>query len=108
MTHKVISFCLIKKKLDIWTLLPYRLGVRMNRETVIVCYACGSGWCSIERPTPRPRVKRLRSRTVHSNQCRAMDVTSSLWARWIHLTVSIDWHDREIVAYEFALRGRAK
>jgi putative transposase len=29
-------------------------------------------------------------------------------APWAHLAVVIDCHDREIVGYEFARRGRAK
>jgi len=29
-------------------------------------------------------------------------------AGWGHLTAVIDWHDREIIGYEFALRGRAQ
>ena len=27
---------------------------------------------------------------------------------WAHLTTVIDCHDREVIGYEFALRGRAK
>jgi putative transposase len=39
-----------------------------------------------------------------------MDVTHIPCGRdgWGHLTAVIDCHDREIVGYEFALRGRAK
>lgn len=39
-----------------------------------------------------------------------MDVTHILCGQdgWGHLTAVIDCHDREIIGYEFALRGRAK
>ena len=39
-----------------------------------------------------------------------MDVTHIPYGQdgWGHLTAVIDCHDREIIGYEFALRGRAK
>jgi putative transposase len=45
-----------------------------------------------------------------SNERWAMDVTHIDCGRdgWGHLTAVIDCHDREIVGYEFALRGRAR
>jgi putative transposase len=60
--------------------------------------------------TPRPRVQKRRSRAERSDQRWAMDVTHVPCGRdgWGHLTAVIDCHDREIVGWEFALRGRAK
>jgi len=39
-----------------------------------------------------------------------MDLTHIPYGRdgWAHLAAVIDCHDREIVGYEFALRGRAR
>jgi putative transposase len=60
--------------------------------------------------TPRPRVHGRRSRTARSNERWATDITHVACGRdgWAHLTAVIDCHDREIIGYEFALRGRAK
>ncbi|MCA9480576.1 MAG: transposase family protein, partial [Nitrospira sp.] len=60
--------------------------------------------------TPRSRAQRLRRRTAQSNHRWAMDGTHIPCGRdsWGHLTAVIDCHDREMVGYEFALRGRAK
>src|SRR5262245_47087151 len=59
---------------------------------------------------PRPRVQKLRSRAEASNQRWAMDLTHIYCGvdGWGHLAAIIDCHDREIVGYEFALRGRAQ
>ena len=45
-----------------------------------------------------------------SNQRWAMDVTHIPCGQdgWGYLTAVIDYHDREIIGYEFALRGRAR
>jgi putative transposase len=37
-----------------------------------------------------------------------MDVTHLWQDGWAHLAAIIDCHDREVIAYEFALRSRAK
>lgn len=60
--------------------------------------------------TPRPRVQSWRSRTTESNCRWAMDVTQIPCGQdgWGHLTAVFDCHDRELIGYEFALRGRAK
>ncbi|HNP28695.1 MAG TPA: hypothetical protein PKK23_06655 [Nitrospirales bacterium] len=60
--------------------------------------------------TPRPRVQSRRTRTTKSNHRWAMEITHILWGEdgWGHLTAVIDCHDREIIGYEFALRGRAQ
>ena len=60
--------------------------------------------------TPRPRVRAQRSRSERSNERWAMDLTHIHCGAdgWGHLAAVIDCHDREIVGYEFSLRGRAK
>ncbi len=47
---------------------------------------------------------------MQSNHRCAMDVTHIPCGQdgWGHLTAVIDCHDREIIGYEFALRGRAQ
>jgi len=94
----------------LWALLRYREGLLVNRKAVYRALRL-KRWMVHHRPrTPRPRAQRLRSRAVQSNQRWAMDVTHIPCGHdgWGHLTAVIDCHDREIVGYEFALRGRAK
>ena len=59
---------------------------------------------------PRPRLQQRRSATTQSNERWAMDVTHVYCGKegWGHLAAVIDCHDRQIVGYEFALRGRSK
>jgi putative transposase len=59
---------------------------------------------------PRPRVQQKVSRTERSDERWAMDVTHVYCGKdgWGHLAAVIDCYDREIVGFEFALRGRAK
>ena len=94
----------------LWALLRYREGLVVNRKAVYRTLRL-KRWLVHQRTrTPRPRAQRLRSRATHSNHRWAMDVTHIPCGRdgWGHLTAVIDCHDREIVGYEFALRGRAK
>ena len=51
-----------------------------------------------------------RSQAEQSNQRWAMDMTHVPCGGdgWAHLAAVIDCHDREVIGYEFALRGRAK
>ncbi len=69
------------------------------------------GWLVHQRAvTPRPRAQGRVSRATASNERWAMDVTHIDCGAdgWGHLAAVIDCHDREIVGFEFALRGRAK
>ena len=94
----------------LWALLRYREGVMVNRKAVYRALRIKQ-WLVHQRVrTPRPRAQRLRSRSLASNQRWAMDVTHIPCGEdgWGHLTAVIDCHDREIIGYEFALRGRAK
>jgi len=60
--------------------------------------------------TPRPRVHGMVSRAKASNQRWAMGITHIPCGQdgWAHLAAVIDCHDREVVGFELALRGRAK
>ena len=94
----------------IWAMLRFREGVRVNRKAVYRILRL-KGWFVHQRTvTPRPRVQKRRSRADRSDQRWAMDVTHVPCGRggWGHLAAVIDCHDREIVGWEFALRGRAK
>ena len=93
----------------IWALLRAD-GMRVNLKAVHrVCRL--KSWLVHQRTaTPRPRVRAQRSRAKHSNERWAMDLTHIHWRGiwWGHLAAVIDCHDREIIGYEFSLRGRAK
>jgi putative transposase len=94
----------------LWAILRYRDRIVVNRKTVYRIVK-EQGWFVHQRlSTPRPRVQGKRSRAEKSNERWAMDVTHVYCGRdgWAHLAAVIDCHDREIVGYEFALRGRAR
>ena len=94
----------------LWAMLRFREGIRVNRKAVYRILKLKKWLVHERRRTPRPRVKGNRSRAEASNQRWAMDVTHIDCGRdgWAHLAVVIDCHDREVIGYEFALRGRAK
>lgn len=94
----------------LWAILRNREGVRVNRKAVYRVLV-RKRWLVTQRlVTPRPRVQARRSRTDQSNQRWALDVTHVDCGAdgWGHLAAVIDCHDREIVGWEFSLRGRAK
>lgn len=94
----------------LWALLRYGDGLAIHRKTVYRILKL-QGWLVHQRRvTPRPRVHGLRSRARRCNERWAMDVTHVSCGSdgWGHLVAVIDCHDREIVGWEFALRGRAK
>ncbi len=87
-----------------------RDGLTVNRKRVYRLLKL-KGWLVHQRSvTPRPRVQGMVSRATASNQRWAMDVTHIPCGQdgWGHLAAVIDCHDREVVGFEFALRGRAK
>ncbi len=93
----------------IWALLRGQ-GRRVNRKAVYRVLKL-KRWLVHQRPcTPRPRARGLVSRASRSNERWAMDVTHVPCGHdgWAHLAAVIDCHDREVMGYEFALRGRAK
>ena len=68
------------------------------------------GWMVRQRPTaPKPRVRRKRSVATRQNERWALDATHIDCGAdgWGHLVAVIDCYNREIVGWEFALRGRA-
>ena len=94
----------------LWALLRYREGLRVNRKAVYRLLKL-NGWLVHQRlVTPRPQARGQRSRTSRSNERWAMDVTHIPCGQdgGAHLAAVIDCHDREVLGYEFALRGRAK
>ena len=94
----------------LWALLRYREGVPVNRKAVYRVLQQQRWMVHQRRVTPRPRVHGRRSITARSDTRWAMDVTHIPCGDdgWAHLAAVIDCHDRELVGYEFALRGRAK
>ena len=68
------------------------------------------GWMvGQRRSTAKPRVKRKKSVAKRRNERWALDATHIDCGAdgWGHLIAVIDCYDREIVGWEFALRGRA-
>lgn len=95
---------------QLWALLRGQEGLVINRKAVYRILKL-KRWLVHQRPrTPRPRARGWVSRTDRSNERWAMDVTHIPCGRdgWAHLAAVIDCHDRELIGYEFALRGRAK
>ena len=91
-------------------LLRGQEGLLVNRKAVYRVLKL-KRWLVHQRPcTPRPRVRGWVSRARQSNERWAMDVTHIPCGRdgWAHLAAVLDCHDRELIGYEFALRGRAK
>lgn len=94
----------------IWALLRNGQGFVLNKKKVYRIMKI-KGWLVHQRTTtPRPRVRGRRSVASRSNERWAMDITHVHCGRdgWGHLVAVIDCHDRELVGWEFALRGRAK
>jgi putative transposase len=94
----------------LWALLRYRLEIKVNRKRIYRILKA-KRWLVHQRPsTPRPRVQGSVSRTAQSNRRWALDMTHVACGRdgWAHLVAVIDCHDRELIGWEFALRGRAK
>lgn len=94
----------------IWALLRFGDGLVVNRKKVQRIMQLRRWQCTQRKATPRPRVRRSRSRTNRSNERWAMDVTHINCGEdgWGHLVAILDCHDREVVGWEFALRGRAR
>ena len=94
----------------LWALLRAQDGLRVNRKAVYRILRL-QGWFMHQRAiTARPRAQKKRSRAEASNERWAMDLTHLHCGEdgWAHLAAVIDCHDREIIGYEFSLRGRAQ
>ena len=94
----------------LWAMLRYRQGLEVNRKAVYRVLKLKGWFVHQRRHTPRPRVKASRSEAPASNTRWALDMTHIDCGRdgWGHLVAVIDCHDRSIVGFEFALRGRAR
>ena len=94
----------------LWALLRHAEGLLVNAKTVYRILATKRWFVHQRTVTPRPRVQGRRSVAPASNLRWAMDLTHIYCGPdgWGHLAAIIDCHDREIVGYEFALRGRAR
>jgi putative transposase len=94
----------------IWAILRFREGFTVNRKKVQRIIQLRKWHCAQRQRTPRPRVRRRRSQTTASNTRWALDLTHINCGTdgWGHLVAVVDCHDREVIGWEFALRGRAK
>ena len=87
-----------------------REGLRVNRKTIYRILKRNRWFVTQRVATPRPRAAARRSVAPASNVRWAMDVTHISCGKdgWADLAAVIDCHDRELIGYEFALRGRAR
>ena len=93
----------------IWARLRFGDGRVINRKKVRRLMR-EQGWMVRQRPAaPKPRVRRKKSVATRRNERWALDATHIDCGAdgWGHLVAVIDCYDREIVGWEFALRGRA-
>ena len=94
----------------IWAILRHAREMKVNRKAVYRVLRV-KGWFVNQRvKTPRPRAQYMRSRAERSDERWAMDITHIPCGSdgWGHLCAIIDCHDRELIGYEFALRGRSR
>jgi putative transposase len=91
-------------------MLRFSDGLLVNKKAVYRVLKRNGWFCHERRHTPRPRVHGRISVAARSNERWAVDLTHVYCGNdgWGHLAAVIDCHDREIVGYEFSLRGRAK
>ena len=94
----------------ICALLRKREKLTINRKKVYRLMRAQRWMVTQRQASPKPRVQTSRSRTERSNERWAMDISHVYCGRdgWGHLVAVIDCHDREMVGWEFALRGRAQ
>jgi putative transposase len=94
----------------LWALVRFRDGRMVNRKRIYRLLRTQRWFVHQRRVTPRPRVQGRRSISAASNERWAMDVTHVPVGLdgWAHLAAVIDCHDRAVVGYECALRGRAR
>lgn len=90
--------------------LRKRDKLRINRTTVYRLMREQRWMITQHETSPKPRVQKSRSRTERSNERWAVDITHIYCGAdgWGHLVAVIDCHDRAVVGWEFALRGRAQ
>jgi len=94
----------------LWAVLRYRMGIKVNRKRIYRILK-GKGWLVHQRAVSAgPRVKAVVSRTTESDRRWAMDMTHIDCGRagWGHFIGVMDCCDRELMGFEFSLRGRAR
>ena len=94
----------------LWARLCFGNGLIVNLKAVYRIVAAKRWFVHQRTVTPRPRVQGRRSVAPASDMRWAIDLTHVYYGRdgWGHLAAIIDCHDREMVGYEFVLRGRAR
>jgi len=94
----------------LWARLCREHGVVVTKKTVYRTLKLKSWPVHQRQKTPRPRARELASRAARTNERWAMDVTRIPcgFDGGARLAAVIDCHDREIVGFEFALRGRPR
>lgn len=94
----------------ICALLRKREKLTVNRKKVYRLMRKQRWMVTQRQVSPKPRVQKSRSRTERSNERWAMDSSHVYCGQdgWAHLVAVIGCHDREVVGWEFALRGRAQ
>ena len=94
----------------LWALLRFTAGLLVNAKAVYRILKAKRWFVHQRTVTPRPRVQGRRSIAAASNRRWAMDLTHIYCGAdgWGHLAAIIDCCDREIVGWEFSLRGRAR
>jgi putative transposase len=94
----------------LWALLRFTDGLLINMKAVYRILKAKRWFVHQRQVTPRPRVQGRRSIAPASNMRWAIDLTHIYCGLdgWGHLAAIIDCCDREIVGWEFSLRGRAR
>ena len=94
----------------IWALLRFRDKLLVNKKKVYRILKHHNWLVRQRTPKARPRVQVSRSRATRSDERWAIAITHLYCGAdgWAHLVAVIDCHDRSIVGYEMALRGRAQ
>jgi putative transposase len=94
----------------LWALLRFTDGLLINMKAVYRILKAKHWFVHQRQVTPRPRVQGRRSIAPASNMRWAIDLTHIYCGLdgWGHLAAIIDCCDREIVGWEFSLRGRAR
>lgn len=93
----------------LWAILRFGEGVKVTKKKVYRILKEKRWFVNQRSVSARPRVKAFVSRHEASDGRWAVDMTHIGCGRdgWGHLVAIIDCCDREIVGFEFALRGRA-
>ena len=94
----------------LWALLRFTDGIIVTKRTVHRIITANGWQVRNRKNSARPRVQARRSQTTMTNRRWATDMTHIPCGAdgWGHLVAVIDCCDRELIGFEFALRGRAR